>query len=233
MKHIKKFESFDYAGFISSHIDIIKTVGVFAVMKLIGDIGTKLLKNHTSIKRLKSMLNNPIYVKRNWTVRESDDLIEMIQKVGAGSREEIAFIINKKKRTLEYISDIYPLNIKLQQNEYNELINGINYIKQLSENIEDLFFDLKDKGLSIKLRKSNFVNKSFSISIYKGKGLESFTLKEIHEDIDILIDRIKIMFNATIDENYQGDTYDDVIIKSTPVGKRHINSTITIPFIQK
>lgn len=215
MKNIKTYEEFDW------HQSIQDNWGVAAGIAgwFMAYFGTKFLSviklNSTVKKRFKDMMSDN-YPNRNWIIEKDGYIIKLIQKFGFNKESNLKFIINTKEKTFEYISDTYPIKLKLEDNELKNIIDGIEFTKQVSESINDFYYELSDIGFTCEVDRIDFYKKSFAISISKSKINEDeepdvddyydpnsdFTLEDIFTELDELLFKVTSTYGVVIDKKY-------------------------------
>lgn len=179
MKNIKTYEEFDWHQVIQDWELSLAASGWFMAY-----FGTKFLNklhtNSTIKKRFKNMMSGN-YPNRNWIIEKDGDIIKLIQKYGYSKKSNLKFIINTKEKTFEYVGDAYPIKLKLKDNELKNIIDGIEFTKQVSESVNDFYYELSDNGFTCELDGIDFYKKSFAILITKSKINENCINEEMDE----------------------------------------------------
>lgn len=180
MKNIKTYEEFDWHQVIQDNWE----PGLAASGWFMTYFGTKFLNklqtNSTVKKRFKDMMSGN-YPNRNWIIEKDGYIIKLIQKYGYSKESNLKFIINTKEKTFEYLSDAYPIKLKLKDNELKNILDGIEFTKQVSESVNDFYYELSDNGFTCELDGIDFYKKSFVISITKSKINENSINEEMDE----------------------------------------------------
>jgi len=226
MKNLKTYEEFDYSGLLP--------FAYYGIGMLLVKLGIKFADNKRAKNFFQKMMSDNTYTNGKWIISEENNIISLSKS------KAISFYIDKNKKTFEYKSDVYPFKIKLNKLEFDKLIDGINFSKEVNESIDDCFYDLKDVGYYVSLDRIDFSKNSFSISIIKIPSTTSDEEdydEEDYYDIDggypttnnislekiaILLDdclyRITHQYNVTIDKNFKDEfsshRYDEQILYS-------------------
>ncbi len=224
MKNLKTYEEFDYSGLLP-----------FAYYG-IGMLITKIIIKFASDKRAKKFfterMSESSFTEGRWKITEQNNIITLSKS------DTFTFFIDKTKKTFEYKSDIFPFKVKLNTMEFDSLMDGINFTKEVSESIEDCFYELKDGGYDVNLGRIDFSKKTFYIEIikvpcdyddhydeedyYDINGGYPTTNNISLEKIAILLDeclyRITNQYNVTINKNFKDEfsshRYDEQILYS-------------------
>lgn len=173
MKNIKTYEEFDWHQVIQDNWEITTGIAGWSMAYFGTKFLNKLHTNSTIKKRFKDMMSGN-YPNRNWIIEKDGYIIKLIQKYGYSKESNLRFIINTKEKTLEYVSDAYPIKLKLKDNELKNIIDGIEFTKQVSESVNDFYYELSDNGFTCELDGIDFYKKSFAILITKSKINENF-----------------------------------------------------------
>lgn len=163
MKNLKTYKEFD----IVTESGTLIGIGIYGIGVLLAKIGSKLLLDKKNKQRFREMMGEEegLYTDRRWEIEENNDIISLTPIRYASSKSGPDYIIDKKNRTFEHKSDTYPLKVKLNEVEFKELLDGIYFTKEITESIDDCFYELKDGGYKVTLGRIDFSKKSFSIEI--------------------------------------------------------------------
>lgn len=180
MKNIKTYEEFDWHQSIQDNWGIATGIAGWFMAYFGTKFLNKLHTNSTIKKRFKDMMSGN-YSNRNWIIEKDGYIIKLIQKYGYSKKSNLKFIINTKEKTFEYVGDAYPIKLKLKDNELKNIIDGIEFTKQVSESVNDFYYELSDNGFTCELDGIDFYKKSFAILITKSKINENCINEEMDE----------------------------------------------------
>ncbi len=182
MIKLKTYEEFNWSPESS-------TIAGYVFSLLAAKIGSKLLLKKKERDSVKKMMKNSIYTTSSkWLISETGDLINI-----SNIDTKRVFTIDKKNRTIEYKSEIYPLKAKLNKNDITEIVDSVYFAKDVSESIDDCFYDLVDEGFTVTLISLNFTKKAFAIKITLKGDRESWG-----RDRTIPIHQIGVQLNETL-----------------------------------
>lgn len=182
MKNIKTYEQFEWGVFTS----------LLAGGFLINYILSKALNKWLDYKNFKSIINDQLYTESKWELSYEDDIINIYGNV------DRQFKIDKKNKTFEYINDIRPLKVKLNNKKMKEILSGVEFIKKISESIEDCFYELQDEGFIVKLYKTDFKRKSFLIKIIKDENLSYINFIKIAPLLEEVLHKITSFYGVKL-----------------------------------
>ena len=223
MKNLKTYKEFD----IVTESGTLIGIGIYGIGVLLAKIGSKLLLDKKNKHRIREMMGEEegLYTDRRWEIEENNDIISLTPIRYASSKSGPDYIIDKKNRTFEHKSDTYPLKVKLNEVEFKELLDGIYFTKEITESIDDCFYELKDGGYKVTLGRIDFSKKSFSIEIestirsnpyddsswevdgegeilFMNQGDENISLDKLAPILDDCLYRIISQYDVKIDQGY-------------------------------
>jgi hypothetical protein len=146
MKHIKLYEEFSYHDVLPwAYYGIGLIVSKYVSKYLLGRKNKEFYKE--VIGKMPGKWRSKVdYASGRWVIEEKDGIVSVIKKQ-VMRPDKLWFTIDKNKRIFTYISDIRSVTVKLSKSEMNSLVSDLNYTKEVSETIEDCFYDLSDEGL--------------------------------------------------------------------------------------
>jgi hypothetical protein len=187
--------------------------GYYAIGALITKIGLNLYSNKKKMDRYKNMISkdSDTYTNSRWKVEENGDIIS-IKRISVNPNEETeSFVVNKSTRDLEYKSSIYPLKVKISKEQLKDLLEGISFTKEVTESIDDCFYELKDEGYNVYLRSIDFSKKTFVINIYK-EDRKLLNIIKISTLLNDILHRITNQYEVEVDKSFTpGRAYEKII----------------------
>lgn len=239
MKHLKKYEEFDWHSILSN--STFQTLSGFVISNILIRYGGKYLINKKRREYYEKSMKDDLYIRGKWRVSDNGNEITINKEMYNGELKP-RYIVNTKTREFQFISDTYPISIKLSKTDLNNMINDLNWVKEVSESIEDFFHDLRDEGLEVELRSTDFINRGITIIVYKKEqtydyngddagydsdgGGRTFKLGNYMNQISELISKVEGLYNVKLDDNYKQDRLiyrNEYILKSKDIND--INNT--------
>jgi len=192
-KFIKKFESFSIGVAIGGGLAL--SAINYLVQKWVKNSKDRFEKE-TLLKFLKDGHTKSVY---GWEIKEEGDVIEITQKdrwAGTPLKHSnlTKFRIDKSRNIVEYVSNIIPLSKKLPKSEVNKIVDGIEFVKKMTEELEDFRYLIEDMDFEFNVYNFDFYNKSFNIRIFKDKNLTKFNPSEIINELIEISNRLKSMY---------------------------------------
>jgi hypothetical protein len=135
----------------------------------------------------------------NWEIKEIGDIIELRNPTRPGlvtSEDGLKFRIHKSSRRIEYISNVFPVDTKLPKGEFDKIISGIEFVKQMSDNFEDFAVMISDNDFEIKVTDFDFYQKSFTVQVYKDRNLSVFNIEDVISDLTKIYTMMKSMYGV-------------------------------------
>lgn len=221
MKYVKTYEEFDWHAF-STYAPLVGA----AVGHLIAKYGGKYLINKNKKEYFKKSMQDDLYTRGRWQIKEEGNEISINKKMYNGDIKP-RYIINKETREFKFISDTYPIIIKLSTSDLNNMINDLNWVNEVSESIEDCFHDLRDEGFEVELNATDFVKRGIVVLIHLKSdsddyfGDNKFQLIDCLEQVKDIINKIEGMYGVKIDDTYKDPLrhhpVGEVILKSSDI----------------
>lgn len=230
MKNIKTYEEFDWHNLLHHTIDI----GMISLPFITGYLGNKLRTRMFKKKLNKSqsveLMSPDRWSSRKWKIEENDNQIILTSK----SKEEIdlkdniILKIDKKKMTINFIQkriiedeDAFNWVDKLKKSEFDQIIDGISFVKKVTGMIKECTYELTDSGYNVDVDSVDFVKKSFDIKVFVEDG-QRFNISDIGEKLEDALYRITSEFDVNVvkpfrliyDSNYVTEYKDGKIILS-------------------
>lgn len=192
-KFIKKFESFSIGVAIGGGLAL--SAINYLVQKWVKNSKDRFEKE-TLLKFLKDGHTKSVY---GWEIKEEGDVIEITQKdrwAGTPLKHSnlTKFRIDKSRNIVEYVSNIIPLSKKLPKSEVNKIVDGIEFVKKMTEELEDFRYLIEDMDFEFNVYNFDFYNRSFNIRITKDKNLSLFSPDEIINELIEISNRLKSMY---------------------------------------
>ena len=189
-KFIKTFESFSLGAAIGGGL-ILSTIN-YLVQKWAKNSKDRFEKK-TLLEFLRDGHTKSVY---GWEIKEEGDVIEITQKdrwAGTPLKHSnlTKFRIDKSKNIVEYVSNIMPLSKKLPKSEVNKIVDGIEFVKKMTEELEDFRYLIEDMDFEFSVYDFDFYNKSFNIRIFRDKNLTKFNPSEIINELIEISNRLK------------------------------------------
>ena len=217
MKNIKTYEEFDWHALVTPGVGI--GIACYGIGSLLTKYGINFFLDYKKKKHLIdiSTKEDGLYTNAKWKVVEEDDIITLSKHSHVQGKYAISFTVDINKRTFEYKSEIYPLKAKLDKKTFNLLLEGISFCKEVSESIEDCFYDLTDEGYIVSLHRIDFSRKSFVVRLCENSGGffdKSMEIKKVAPLLGETIKRIVGQYDVKIDSDFKLNSIyegDDVI----------------------
>lgn len=192
-KFIKTFESFSLGAAIGGGL-ILSTIN-YLVQKWAKNSKDRFEKK-TLLEFLKDGHTKSVY---GWEIKEEGDVIEITKKdkwAGTPLKNSnlTKFRIDKSKDIVEYVSNIIPLSKKLPKSKINKIVDGIEFVKKMTEELEDFRYLIEDMDFEFRVYNFDFYNKSFNIRIFKDRILSLFSPDEIINELIEISNRLKSMY---------------------------------------
>lgn len=182
MKHLKKYEEFDWQS-----ISLWPAIGM-ALGHLLAKYGGKYLLNKKRRDYFNKSMKDDLYTRGRWDVKEEGNLININKKMFNGEIKP-RYILDKQKREFTFISDTYPLSIKLSKPDMDNMVNDLKWINEVSESIFDLFDDLKDEGFEVDLRSTDFTKRGITVVLHRKERREDYAEYEIDPEFDEIVNQ--------------------------------------------
>ena len=199
MKIIKTYEEFDFTEITNQFLNSPYTY-LLGGLYLLQWFGPKIISKIQQKNRYKDMMVGDSYTSGRISIKEEGDVISLLYNTFEHGWKDVArFIINKKEKTFEYISDSYPLKVKLKEKEMGEILSGIDFIKNINETIADCFYDISDNGYEVKLDYVDFYKKTFEIRIDKSKD-RMINFSELAPYLEETLHRITSMYGVKVNK---------------------------------
>ena len=93
-----------------------------------------------------------------------------------------------------------PLSKKLPKSEVNKIVDGIEFVKKMTEELEDFRYLIEDMDFEFSVYDFDFYNKSFNIRIFRDKNLTKFNPSEIINELIEISNRLKSMYGLHLSE---------------------------------
>jgi len=235
MKNLKTYEEFDWQTFSTYAPLVGATIG-----HLIAKYGGKYLISKKRREYFNKSMQNDLYTRGRWHVTEEGNEINISKKMYNGDIKP-RYVLNKETREFKFISDTYPISVRLSTVDMNNMINDLKWVSEVSESIEDCFHELRDEGFEVELRYTDFTKRGITVILYRKErgddyfhidvdpeldevrhqyrlqryGKNTFDVIDYIEQIKEFVNRVEGMYDVKLDDNYKQDRIysDESILK--------------------
>lgn len=191
MKYLRTYEQMDPVLLMG--LQIAGSVANGFIMYYVAKFLRKLKTNRLNKARYHRMfgrdVSSPsISSARRWSMYEDDNEIALHKD---GLMDYIT--IDKRKKIFNFTG---MFKVKLTDQEYNDLIESVNFIKDIDNTIDECLYDFTDIGYNAKALRIDFARKTFDVEITRPYTRIKFL--EISNILDDVLYRITSQYNVKV-----------------------------------